>query len=116
MSNICLASMVFFIPERSYLIDLNGLLEFLIKMIVIDHNCLCCNFHGSGLESIRAHMASKRHCRLPYETKEERQLFAPFYDFTYDDHSISKIFRMTEQLLPSFHLSMGPKMMKKMGR
>ncbi|AJV59001.1 zinc finger protein reh1 [Saccharomyces cerevisiae] len=79
-----------FIPERSYLIDLNGLLEFLIKMIVIDHNCLCCNFHGSGLESIRAHMASKRHCRLPYETKEERQLFAPFYDFTYDDHSISK--------------------------
>ncbi|CAI4047320.1 hypothetical protein N7582_004050 [Saccharomyces uvarum] len=79
-----------FIPERSYLIDLNGLLEFLIKMIVIDHNCLCCNFHGSGLESIRAHMDSKRHCRLPYETKEERQLFAPFYDFTYDDRSINE--------------------------
>lgn len=79
-----------FIPERSYLMDLNGLLEFLIKMIVIGHNCLCCNFHGSGLESIRAHMDSKRHCRLPYETKEERQLFAPFYDFTYDDHTISQ--------------------------
>ncbi|CAI4046990.1 Reh1p SKDI_12G4130 [Saccharomyces kudriavzevii IFO 1802] len=75
-----------FIPERSYLIDLDGLLEFLIKVIVIDHDCLCCNFHGSGLESIRAHMNSKRHCRLPYETKEERQLFASFYDFTYNDH------------------------------
>ena len=76
-----------FIPERSFLIDLNGLLEFLIRVIVIDHNCLCCNFQGSGLESVRAHMDSKRHCRLPYETKEERQLFAPFYDFTYDDYS-----------------------------
>ncbi|EJS42611.1 reh1p [Saccharomyces arboricola H-6] len=76
-----------FIPERSYLIDLHGLLEFLIRTIIIDHNCLCCNFHGSGLESIRAHMGSKRHCRLPYETKEERQLFAPFYDFTYEEYS-----------------------------
>ncbi|CCK69035.1 Reh1p KNAG_0B06050 [Huiozyma naganishii CBS 8797] len=71
-----------YIPERSYLINLPGLLNFLINKIVIDLECLCCNFHGLSLESIRAHMNSKRHCRMPYETKEERTLFAAFYDFS----------------------------------
>ena len=71
-----------YIPERSYLVDLKGLLNFLIEIIIIEKTCLCCNFQGSTLESIRDHMRSKRHCRMPYETKEERQLFAPFYDFS----------------------------------
>lgn len=71
-----------YIPERSYLIDLSGLLKYLHQLIVTDYNCLCCNFVGSSLESIRAHMDSKRHCRMPYETWQERDVFAPFYDFS----------------------------------
>jgi len=71
-----------YIPERSYLVNLEGLLEYLISIIVIDNECLCCNFQGKSLESIRAHMTSKGHCRLPYETKEEREEFASFYDFS----------------------------------
>lgn len=71
-----------FIPERSYLIDLPGLLNFLIDKIVVQKCCFCCNFEGSTLESIRAHMHSKRHCRLPYETKEERERLSQFYDFS----------------------------------
>ncbi|GAV52526.1 hypothetical protein ZYGR_0AG05170 [Zygosaccharomyces rouxii] len=71
-----------YIPERSYLADLTGLLNFLIQEIVVKKLCLCCNFQGSSLESIRDHMLSKRHCKMPYETKEERAKFAQFYDFS----------------------------------
>lgn len=71
-----------YIPERSYLVDLKGLLEYLISVIVIENECLCCNFQGKNLESIRAHVTSKGHCRLPYESKEERARFADFYDFS----------------------------------
>lgn len=71
-----------YIPERSYLTDLAGLLKYLIEVIVVEKNCFCCSFEGSSLESIRAHMNSKRHCRLPYETKEERERLSPYYDFS----------------------------------
>lgn len=71
-----------YLPERSYLIDLKGLLEFLISIIVLDNECLCCNFKGKNLESIRAHVTSKGHCRLPFETKEEKALLSRFYDFS----------------------------------
>ncbi|CCD27114.1 Reh1p NDAI_0J02220 [Naumovozyma dairenensis CBS 421] len=76
-----------YIPERSYLINLKSLLEFLIDTIVIDKRCLCCNFEGTSLSSIRDHMGAKRHCRMPYETREERELFAPYYDFSSLDES-----------------------------
>ncbi|EDO18728.1 hypothetical protein Kpol_1055p85 [Vanderwaltozyma polyspora DSM 70294] len=71
-----------YIPERSYLVDLPGLLSFLYETIIIDNLCFCCNFQGSGVESIRDHLISKRHCRLPYESRKERELFAEFYDFS----------------------------------
>ncbi|QLL33252.1 hypothetical protein HG536_0E01630 [Torulaspora globosa] len=71
-----------YIPERSYLTDLPGLLNYLIDQIVMQKRCFCCNFEGSTLESIRAHMHSKRHCRLPYETKHERERLSQFYDFS----------------------------------
>lgn len=71
-----------YIPERSYLVDLTGLLDYLIDKVYRKKSCLCCGFQGSSLESIRAHMNSKRHCRLPYETKEERDFVAQFYDFS----------------------------------
>ncbi|KAL3233430.1 Cytoplasmic 60S subunit biogenesis factor REH1 [Nakaseomyces bracarensis] len=71
-----------YIPERSYLVDLDGLLKFLINQMLVEFNCMCCNYVGSSLESTRAHMDSKRHCKLPYETKEEREVVAQFYDFS----------------------------------
>lgn len=71
-----------YIPERSYLVDLPGLLNFLIQEIAIKKLCLCCSFQGFSLKSIRDHMQSKRHCKMPYETKEEREIFAQFYDFS----------------------------------
>ncbi|SCU84331.1 LAFA_0D09384g1_1 [Lachancea sp. 'fantastica'] len=71
-----------YIPERSFLVDLTGLIDYLIDLIVYSHECLCCSFQGSSLESIRAHISSKGHAKLPYETKEERLRFSKFYDFS----------------------------------
>lgn len=71
-----------YIPERSYLVDLPGLLDFLINTIVVDYACLCCNYIGKSLSGIRDHMNSKRHCKMPFETHYEKEMFAPYYDFS----------------------------------
>lgn len=77
-----------FIPERSYLIDIEGLLNHLIDELIVKKNCLSCSFKGSSVESIRAHMSSKGHCMLPYESKDERSKLASFYDFSSLDEEV----------------------------
>lgn len=74
-----------YIPERSYLVDLEGLLTFLMEVIYLDHECLVCGFEGKNLESIRQHMITKSHCRIPYETPEEQDMISEFYDFEVDE-------------------------------
>ncbi|CCH58597.1 hypothetical protein TBLA_0A08070 [Henningerozyma blattae CBS 6284] len=71
-----------YIPERSYLVNLPGLLEFLIEVIIVEFLCPCCNFQGSSVESIRSHLDSKRHCSMPYETARQRAVFSEFYDYS----------------------------------
>lgn len=70
-----------YVPERSYLVNLDGLLTFVNEVITIDNECLTCGFQGRSLESVRQHMISKGHCRIPYESKEERLTIAEFYNF-----------------------------------
>lgn len=70
-----------YIPERSFLVDLPGLLNYVSEVISYDYECLTCGFQGKNLESIRQHMRSKGHFRIPYETKEEREVIAEFYNF-----------------------------------
>lgn len=48
-----------YIPERSFLVDVTGLLEYLSEVISLDHECLVCGFEGKNLESIRQHINSK---------------------------------------------------------
>lgn len=74
-----------YIPERSFLSDLEGLLTFVNEVITLDHECLTCGFQGKSLESIRQHMQSKGHCRIPYESKEEKRVIHEFYDFSVDE-------------------------------
>ncbi|KAI5969581.1 REH1 [Candida margitis] len=69
-----------YIPERSFLVDVNGLLEYLGNA-VSRFECLVCGFQGKSLVSIRQHLYSKGHCKLPYETKDEREQVAQYYDF-----------------------------------
>lgn len=76
-----------YIPERSYLKDLEGLLTFINEVITIDHECLVCGFLGKNLESIRQHMSSKGHCTLPYETDLDKEVISEFYDFDTTDNT-----------------------------
>lgn len=73
-----------YIPERTYLVDLDGLLTFLNEVVTLDHECLVCGFLGKSLESIRQHIHSKGHCRIPYESREEKAIVAEFYNFRVD--------------------------------
>ncbi|ODV80303.1 uncharacterized protein CANTADRAFT_48854 [Suhomyces tanzawaensis NRRL Y-17324] len=70
-----------YIPERSYLTDVIGLLLYMSEVISVDLECLVCGFEGRNLTSVRQHMYSKGHCKLPYETKDEKLAVSEFYNF-----------------------------------
>lgn len=71
-----------FIPEQKFLVDLEGLLNYLGEKIGLGNVCLCCNYQGRNLQAVRAHMVSKGHCRLPYDTEDEKLEISEFYDFS----------------------------------
>lgn len=79
-----------YIPERTFLTNLEGLLTYLSEMITFENECLVCGFEGKNLESIRQHVQSKGHCKIPYDTKEEKAAIAEFYDFTIANSSDNK--------------------------
>ncbi|SCU97117.1 LAME_0F18580g1_1 [Lachancea meyersii CBS 8951] len=78
----------FYIPEQKYLVDKEGLMKYLSEKIGLGNMCLCCNYQGRSLEAVRAHMLAKAHCRIPYESEDERLEISEFYDFssTYANH------------------------------
>ncbi|KTW30790.1 hypothetical protein T552_00502 [Pneumocystis carinii B80] len=71
-----------FIPEQEYLIDLEGLIEYLGEKISIGNVCLSCKKVGKSLESIRQHMFSKGHYSIAYDTEEERLELSDYYDYS----------------------------------
>lgn len=79
-----------FIPEKKYLVDIEGLIGYLGEKIGLGNVCLCCSYQGKNIEAVREHMLNKRHMRLPYETEDEKLEVSEFYDFssTYDDNTI----------------------------
>ncbi|KAH8929519.1 hypothetical protein BT69DRAFT_1345814 [Atractiella rhizophila] len=104
----------FFIPDSEYLVDLPGLLGRLGELVGTWNVCVCCGKgyggevvieqveeEGSekkkvrerdGLDAVRKHMDAKRHCRLPWDTEEERLDYADFYDYrpSYPDYKPPK--------------------------
>lgn len=79
-----------YIPERKYLVDVEGLIKYLGEKIGLGNICLCCSYQGKNIEAVREHMLNKRHMRLPYETEDEKLEVSEFYDFssTYDDDTV----------------------------
>lgn len=71
-----------FIPEREYLIDLDGLMKYLGEKVGLGNMCLYCGFEARSLEAIRAHMSAKRHIKIPYEKLDDKLEISDFYDFT----------------------------------
>ncbi|WRT65060.1 uncharacterized protein IL334_002002 [Kwoniella shivajii] len=74
----------FFIPDQDILIDIGGLLSYLGEKVAIGNLCLYCPNGGrefGSLEAVRKHMTDKGHCKLAYETEEDRAELADYYDF-----------------------------------
>ncbi|GME81551.1 unnamed protein product [Ambrosiozyma monospora] len=71
-----------YLPEVKYLVDKPGLINYLSEKIGFGNVCLVCHYQGRNLESVRQHMLSKSHCKIPYETEDEKLEISNFYDFT----------------------------------
>lgn len=76
-----------FIPERNYLVDLDGLIAALFEKINIFQECLTCSKFKPNVFGLQTHMRDKGHCTIPFGTEEEQLDIGEFYDFrsTYSD-------------------------------
>ncbi|GKZ99738.1 hypothetical protein AnigIFM60653_005493 [Aspergillus niger] len=76
-----------FIPEKDYLVDLEGLLRYLWRKINENSECLYCHMIRNTPEGIRTHMKDKGHCMIAFESEAEQIEIGQYYDFrsTYTD-------------------------------
>lgn len=76
-----------FIPEREYLVDVQGLLGYLYEKIHDIHECLYCGQMKHTTSGVQTHMRDRGHCMIPYSTEDEMLDIGEFYDFrsTYSD-------------------------------
>lgn len=76
-----------FIPEKDYLVDLEGLLHYLYRKINENSECLYCHAIRNNPAGIRTHMQDKGHCMIAFETEDEQIEIGQYYDFrsTYSD-------------------------------
>lgn len=75
----------FFIPDVEYLIDLPGFISYLGEKIAVGSACLYCSSRGKefrSLDAVRKHMIDKSHCKIAYESEEDRLEYSDFYDFS----------------------------------
>lgn len=74
----------FFIPDQELLIDLDGLLGYLGEKVALGNLCLYCPNGGKefgSLEAVRKHMIDKSHCKIAYDTEEDRVELSDYYNF-----------------------------------
>ncbi|KAI9657839.1 MAG: hypothetical protein M1831_004075 [Alyxoria varia] len=76
-----------FIPERTHLVDLKGLIGWLHDRVHALHECLYCGVVRPTASGIQTHMRDKGHCMIAFETEEQIIEIGQFYDFsaTYSD-------------------------------
>ncbi|KAH7312149.1 zinc finger protein [Stachybotrys elegans] len=76
-----------FIPEKPYLVDLDGLIGHLQKRVCEHHQCIFCGKIKSTAFAVQTHMRDTGHCKIPFSTEEEQLDIGDFYDFrsTYSD-------------------------------
>lgn len=76
-----------FIPERSYLSDLEGLIHYLYRKINENSECIYCHVVRNNPSGIKTHMRDKGHCMIAFDNEEEQIEIGQFYDFrsTYSD-------------------------------
>lgn len=71
-----------FVPERQYLVDLKGLINYFYEKIYYKHQCLYCGKLKQSIFGLQTHMRDKGHCKIPFFTEEEQLEIGEYYDFT----------------------------------
>lgn len=75
----------FFIPDADYLTDLEGLITYLGEKIAIGNVCLFCNTRSREfrtMDAVRKHMVDKSHCKIAYDSQNDRLEISDYYDFS----------------------------------
>lgn len=72
----------FYIPEERYLIDAEGLLEYLGFKVGAGATCLWCDKQFKTLHGVRLHMMYKDHCKIMYDQDKAVDEFKEFYDYS----------------------------------
>ncbi|KAJ3838707.1 cytoplasmic protein [Lentinula raphanica] len=85
----------FFIPDADYLVDAEGLIGYLGEKIAVGNLCIFCNEKSREfrtLEAVRKHMVDKSHCKVAYDSQDDRLEISDYYDFTssYPDAHLRK--------------------------
>ena len=75
------------IPEKEYVVDMEGLIGYLYEKIHEICECLYCGQVKHTASGIQTHMRDRGHCMIPYQTEEDMLEIGEFYDFrsTYSD-------------------------------
>lgn len=76
-----------FVPEKQYLVDLDGLLAKLQQQVFELHECLYCGKIKADKFAVQTHMRDIGHCKIPFSSEGEQLEIGEFYDFrsTYSD-------------------------------
>ena len=61
-----------FIPEASYLVDLEGLIKYLNQKVNEEFQCLYCGRLKWSEDGIKTHMRDVSHCKIAYETEDQQ--------------------------------------------
>lgn len=72
----------FVIPDREYLVDIQGLAQYLGDKLFEGHICLYCDRMFSSLNAVRDHMISLGHTMLGTHLDIQREELEDFYDFS----------------------------------
>jgi pre-60S factor REI1 len=72
----------FFIPDQEYLIDRDGLLEYLGEKVKLGGLCLYCQKQQRPGKPCVQHMIDKSHCKIAYQENIDLDEYEDFYDFT----------------------------------
>jgi pre-60S factor REI1 len=75
----------FFLPDREYLTDMEGLVGYCQEKIKLGHMCLYCHKVFPTWQGCQKHMVSKRHTKLKYEAGIDLEDLTLFYDFAKAD-------------------------------
>ncbi|KAF5389474.1 hypothetical protein D9757_004295 [Collybiopsis confluens] len=91
----------FFIPDADYLVDVEGLIGYLGEKIAVGNVCIFCNGKGREfrtLDAVRKHMTDKSHCKVAYDSQDDRLEISDYYDFTtsYPDAERQKLRKAKE--------------------